>query len=121
VRPILLVDDDADAATAVAQALEREGYVLQWAASAEVALDHLRGGRVPGLILLDHRMPGMTGARLLGMLNADPALRGIPVVLVSGDPIGLEKAKALGAEAAIEKPFDAVSLLSVVNAYFRAS
>jgi AmiR/NasT family two-component response regulator len=43
------------------------------------------------------------------------------VVLVSGDPIGLEKAKALGAEAAIEKPFDAVSLLSVVNAYFRAS
>jgi len=121
VRPILLVDDDSDAATAVAQALEREGYMLHWASSAEVALEHLRGGRVPGLILLDHHMPGMTGARLLGLLNADPSLRGIPVVLLSGDPIGLEKAKALGAEAAIEKPFDAGALVSTVNAYFRAA
>ena len=121
VRTILLVDDDADVANAVAQALDREGFALHWAASAEVALEHLKGGRVPGLILLDHRMPGMTGARLLGVLNADPALRGIPVVLLSGDPIGLEKAKALGAEAAIEKPFDAAALVAAVNAYYRAS
>jgi CheY-like chemotaxis protein len=120
-RPILLVDDDADAATAVAQALERDGYALHWASSAELALEHLKGGRVPGLILLDQNMPGMTGARLLGMLNADPALRGIPVVLLSGDPMGLEKAKALGAEAAIEKPFDAGVLAAAVRTHYRGS
>ena len=120
-RPILLVDDDADAANAVAQALEREGYALDWATSGELALQHLKQGRVPGLILLDHHMPGMTGARLLDILNSDPALRGIPVVLLSGDPIGLEKAKAIGAEAALEKPFDTRTLTTVVNTYYRNS
>lgn len=120
-RPILLVDDDADVANAVAQALEREGYALDWATSGELALEHLKQGRVPGLILLDHRMPGMTGARLLDILNSDPALRGIPVVLLSGDPIGLEKSKALGAEAALEKPFDAAMLAKLVNTHYRGS
>lgn len=102
---ILLVDDDEDVREAVASALEEEGYDVVVAREGAEALDALRGDCTPQLILLDLTMPHMTGVEFKRRLLAEmPALSRIPVVVMSADVEGREKARLLGATAFLRKP-----------------
>src|SRR4051794_20026068 len=78
---VLIVDDNNALRETLAELLEGTGYGVACAANGRQALDYLRTGGLPGLILLDVRMPVMNGWKLLKVLEADPALRRIPVVV----------------------------------------
>jgi putative two-component system response regulator len=79
---ILIVDDDAVVRDTIRDSVEHLGYRTREAGSAEEALERL-GEDLPDLILLDVRMPGITGIELCRQLKADQATRLIPVVLLT--------------------------------------
>jgi two-component system response regulator (stage 0 sporulation protein F) len=74
-------------------------------------------GEQPALILLDNRLPDATGAEVLRQLAAAEAA-GIPVVIISGDSIGIgDELLAIGAAEFLVKPFDIHQFLAVIDRY----
>jgi len=92
--------------------LRRKGYIVVSVGSGDEALSCLRRGLDPCLILLDMYMPDMDGWAFMAARAGDPALAGIPVVIMTGMvPSGPEWAASLGAAGFLRKPFD-VDLLA---------
>jgi CheY-like chemotaxis protein len=112
---ILLVEDDFDVREALAETLREEGYDVDCACDGEEALQYLRRGARPGLILLDLMMPKMSGSEFRMVQKVDPALRDLPVVLLSADSRMEDKARALEADGAIRKPIDLPELLGTIE------
>jgi CheY-like chemotaxis protein len=112
-RPrILLADDNADMRDYVARLL-RPVYEIEAVRDGQEALDSARALR-PDLILSDVMMPCMDGFGLLAGIRADPALRDLPVILLSaraGEEARLEGLDA-GADEYLVKPFSARELLA---------
>ncbi len=104
-RRVLIIDDDADVREAIAEALENDGFEVDRAAGGEEALERLRSGPRPSVILLDLLMPGMDGTEFLSQLRSDPALADIPVAIATG--LASTKLRQLvQAEAYFFKPYD---------------
>ena len=107
---VLIVEDDPSAVRLLRAYLEPEGYTVRVAADGEHGLDDARA-ETPTAILLDVLLPGIDGWEVLRRLKADPALRDIPVVIVTvvdEKDVGL----ALGAVDYIVKPIDRDALLA---------
>jgi CheY-like chemotaxis protein len=112
---ILLVEDDHDVREALGETLRDRGYDVQTATDGQNALEVLRGGLRPGLILLDLMMPRMSGTEFRTVQRADPALSAFPVVLLSADASMEDKAQALKVDGAIRKPIDLDQLFSTIE------
>jgi CheY-like chemotaxis protein len=83
-RPtILVVEDDRDTRALVADLLREEGYQVATAENGRLALDRLRQGERPTLILLDLRMPVLDGWTFLDVQRDDPGIAAIPVLIFS--------------------------------------
>ena len=113
---IMVVDDDADIREAVADLLERNGYVVIPASNGQEALTALHActGR-PALILLDIMMPVMDGRAFYDQQQSDPALRGIPVVAFSSFASTLDSTSELNSLERLDKPMQAEQLLDSVH------
>jgi len=101
---ILIVDDEVPVATMLAEAIAQQGHEATVAYRGAEALA-LWGLRRPDAVLLDLRMPGMSGLDLLRAIRAaDPDL---PVAVITGHASLEEReaAQRLGVEDVIEKPF----------------
>jgi PAS domain S-box-containing protein len=108
---ILVVEDDPDIARLIAHHLQKAGYRVQVAHTAEEALAGLAED-LPKLITLDIDLPGMQGDELARRLQADPLTHDIPVLILSvfvDEPGGMQ----LGAFA-LSKPIDQEELLATV-------
>jgi CheY-like chemotaxis protein len=114
---ILVVDDDLDILEWTSMLLKSAGYEVLTATDGKVALHRLRAGTTPSLILLDLMMPGMNGWQFLDELHRDPSLTTIPVVVVSGGSYKEREIKSLGVAGYLKKPFDASTLLAMVEQY----
>jgi len=112
---IILVEDDLEFAESLAEVLREEGYVVRTFAMPEDAIEYLLGGERTALVLLDLRTPGMSAQRFRALLVSTPALRDLPVVVVSGDPDIRRIAGSIGASDAITKPVDLPRLLETVD------
>jgi DNA-binding response OmpR family regulator len=101
---ILIVDDEVPVATMLAEAIAQQGHEATVAYRGTEALA-LWGRRRPDAVLLDLRMPEMSGLDLLRAIRAaDPDL---PVAVITGHASLEEReaARRLGVEDVIEKPF----------------
>jgi PAS domain S-box-containing protein len=98
----LVVEDDLKSADLIRVQLEAEGFVVLHAATAETALI-LASRQSLALITLDIMLPNMDGWEFLSRIKLTPALKHIPVVIISivADP---EKGYALGAAGVMQKP-----------------
>jgi CheY-like chemotaxis protein len=114
---ILIVEDDFDVRESLSEALRDEGYAIECAVDGEQALEYLRNGGRPGLILLDLMMPRMSGSEFRMVQKVDPQLQHLPVVLLSADGAMEEKAKALETDGALRKPIDLEQLLKVIERF----
>jgi adenylate cyclase len=108
---LLVVDDDAVSRAVLANLLEDQGHTVRVAKSGPEGLAALRAGGID-LVLLDLLMPGMDGHEVVQEVKADPALRAIPVVIISSveDMASIVKCVKLGADDYLFKPFDEVLL-----------
>lgn len=101
---ILVVDDDADQRELLGETLTAMGYEVAGAENGQVALD-LMEDRMPDLVLLDLRMPVMSGWAVLEALKNIPRARNVPILIISG--YGYEwEAELVGAAGYISKPID---------------
>jgi two-component system chemotaxis response regulator CheY len=115
---VLVIDDDADIREAIVESLEDQGLVATGADGGAEALALLRGASaLPGLILLDLMMPEMSGPEFREQQRADPALAGVPVVLLSAHADIESQAKALGAAGFMKKPVKLQALVSTVQRF----
>ena len=113
---VLIVEDSATQAAALAVLLEREGFETLVARRAEKALDMLRVERVD-VVLSDVLMPGMDGYELCRRIKAVPAWANMPVVLLTSltDPLAIVRGLESGADHYVTKPYDNEGLLSRVR------
>jgi DNA-binding response OmpR family regulator len=121
---ILVVDDEPDIVRLLRDTLAPEGYRLLSADNGEVAL-HLARHERPSLILLDWRMPGQDGLDVCRSLrnDPDPALRRIPVVLLTaqtGD-VNIAAGFSAGATDYLTKPFRPAHVRSRVRGWLLRS
>jgi diguanylate cyclase (GGDEF)-like protein/PAS domain S-box-containing protein len=109
---ILIVDDDETNRYTLARRLAREGYnKVTMAGNGVEALAALRQDKVD-LVLLDIMMPVMDGFAVLEAMNADAALKQVPVLVISAvdESASFMRAIELGAQDYLSKPFDPVLL-----------
>jgi CheY-like chemotaxis protein len=114
-KSILVIEDDPATRDAVAIVLQDEGYAVTGVANGQEALLHLRRTAPPDLILLDLMMPVMNGWEFRKQQTKEPALKSIPVMIVSADTGVPQKAAALGAVDYLIKPIDLDKLLAAVQ------
>jgi CheY-like chemotaxis protein len=84
---VLVVDDEPSVRSLYSDALAESGHVVSAAPDGATALDLLRHGDVPCVVLSDLRMPRMDGFELERAIADDPQLSSVPVVVVTGDRI----------------------------------
>src|SRR5512140_264462 len=101
---IMVVDDDESHRTLICDLLEEMGYRTVQASNGREALDLLESD-MPMAVLLDLRMPVMSGWGLLDALKKMPRAKGLPIIIISG--YGFEwEAELVGAAGYISKPVD---------------
>lgn len=116
-RMVLLVEDDRDLRDAVAEILEDEGFAVARAANGREALDALRGAAEFCLVLLDMRMPVLTGIEFRREQLRDPLIAQVPVVAFAADARDRGEVALLGITSFISKPVDVERLLDVVSQF----
>lgn len=118
VPEILVVEDDPSLRAVIRLVLEQAGYEIAEAPNGAEALKRL-AHKAPDLMLVDARMPLMSGEELIQRVRAEPAHSAIPVVLLTGFS---ELVQAKGqADAVIAKPFEKDQLLKVVDDLLRSA
>lgn len=116
---VLIVDDDADAAEALAEAASLRGYRVR------VAYDGNEGvaavsQRLPDLILLDVEMPGLDGPGMaLELIASNAGREEIPIILVSGTPSLERVVEEVGTPYYLRKPFRFRDLVEIVERALR--
>jgi CheY-like chemotaxis protein len=118
--PILVVEDDPDIRSGVAEVLREEGYEVATAAHGLEALEWLRTGNSASLILLDLMMPVMDGWEFRSEQLRDPQAARIPVVVLSGAGDVGQHAASLGADGYLVKPLSLEALFGAAERYCRA-
>jgi two-component system, sensor histidine kinase len=108
---VLVVDDNFDAADSLVTVLRFAGYRASavyngWRALRVAAMEP------PDVLLLDLAMPGLNGHEVIRSLKADPLLKDVPVVVVTGNATEEEQRKAFtgGCAAFLPKPLDFIRL-----------
>jgi PAS domain S-box-containing protein len=112
---VLLVDDNVDAATMLAELLTAMGYTVSSHENAEAALQDAQARRFDALVL-DIGMPGLDGYELARRIRAGGASADALLVALTGygQPQDRERSKAAGFDAHLVKPADAEQLLDLL-------
>lgn len=112
---VLVVEDDADILEMIEMILQGSGYLPIAVRDGEEALQCLRSGPLPRVVLLDIMMPRMDGKQFRNAQLSDPAIADVPVVLMSGDTAIVDKMIELRVTKCIRKPLDLEELLAVIR------
>jgi DNA-binding response OmpR family regulator len=115
-KKILIVDDDPDVRRGLQVRLKANHYDTVFASDGISTISEARK-HVPDLIILDLGLPAGDGFAVMGLLQANDFLAGIPIIVVSARDRFANKEKAIqaGARAFFQKPVDNTSLLAMIR------
>ena len=115
-KKILIIDDEGDLVRLLALRLQKFGFLVDVALDGEQGLEQIRSFR-PDLILLDVALPRMGGWEVCEKLRTDAATKKTPIIVITAKPIkNLEtKARSLGVDRVLTKPFDSAELVRTIK------
>ena len=113
-KRILLVDDDRDIVKSTAQLLQAFGYEVTVCVDADRVIETMHSQR-PDVVLHDVRMPGLDLRAQVREIRDDPRTAQVPIVLFTAVLSAKELAVEVGADDAIEKPFESETLRRVLR------
>ena len=113
---VVVADDDSFLRQLVSATLAGAEYDIAEAADGDEALELIRERR-PHLALLDVQMPGLNGLEVCRQVRADPDLRQIGVILLTGSVFAEDRelGRRVGADAYLTKPFSPLQLLETIR------
>jgi len=114
-KTALIVDDSVTMRQMVAFTLREAGYEVVEAEHGQDALDKIPGRKI-NIVITDLNMPVMDGFTLIRFVRAMPALKFVPILMLTTESqlSKKEEGKAAGATGWIVKPFDPDKLLQTV-------
>jgi len=114
-KTILIVDDSATMIMSLKAALEMHGFKVETASNGKEALDKIKSGLKPALIITDLNMPVMDGMEFIK--NVRPILKFIPILILTteSEVKKREEAKKLGATGWLVKPVSGIDLINVIK------
>ena len=115
-RLALVVDDSKTARVTLQRMLEKHDLLVDTVESAQQALDYLVH-KTPGVIFMDHMMPGMDGLQAVQAIKSNPATATIPIMMYTskeGD-LYVSQARALGAIGILPKQVEPAELFEVLT------
>ena len=113
-KVVLVVENDRATRQVIGTLLRQEGHAVEEARDGREALERLRGSLRPDGNVLDLLLPHNDGRQFRAEQLRDPALRGVPVIVLSGEPGAAQEAAELGAAACLGKPLDFDALLEAL-------
>src|SRR5689334_10275902 len=119
-QKILIIDDDPEVRETVSILLEREQFIPIAAADGSTGVEKALTLR-PNLILVDLRLPGLSGIEVCKRLRADRVTTPIIVLSAVGDEVDKVLLLEIGADDYVVKPFGTRELLARVRAVLRRS
>ncbi len=121
-QTILLVEDEQEIREMLRFSLSRAGFAVREAESAEAALKAL-DGPLPGLLIIDWMLPGMSGVELARRLRRDRHTTALPIIMLTARGEEADKLKSFdsGVDDYVVKPFSPKELIARVRALLRRS
>ena len=115
-RRVLIVEDERHIIESLTFVLEREGFEVAAELDGDAGLRRLRTDP-PDVLVLDVMLPRMNGFELLKLVRADPALAGLPVVVLTAKGRQQERrlAEEIGADAFMTKPFSNAEVVETLK------
>ena len=119
---VLLVEDETDIREMLSFSLERAGFEVVSAETAEQALEVL-DGPLPALVIIDWMLPGMSGVELARRLRRDALTKDIPTLMLTARGEEADKLKSFdaGIDDYVTKPFSPRELIARIKALLRRS
>ena len=116
-KTILIVDDSATMLMSLKSSLSLGGYQVETANNGQQAIDKLKAGLKPHLIVTDVNMPVMGGLEMIGKVRALPGCRFFPILTLTteSDTAKRDEGRRLGATGWLVKPISGGDLLKVVK------
>lgn len=116
-RRVLLVEDEADLRLSLGLSLRMAGLEVEEAATGAEALRRLRALDAPDVVVLDLRLPDISGWEVLDHLRHADALQRLQVVVGSADadPAARRRAEQAGCVGYLVKPFDPDELVALIS------
>jgi len=120
-KQALVVDDSRSARKVLERMLQKANVSVSTVEDAESALDYLKQ-EVPGIIFMDHMMPGMNGLEATSELRKLPNMEAVPTIMYTSkdDADYLAQAKAHGANDVLPKPAKQDKLEALIELYLSA-
>jgi CheY-like chemotaxis protein len=112
---VLIVEDDPDLREALAATLGEEGFSLERASNGLEAIELLRKGLRPRLILLDLTMPIVSGWEFRLFQQRDPELAAIPVILITAGIYKRDELEWIRPAEVLTKPLDFDRLITLLR------
>ena len=114
---ILVVDDSATMVMSLKTTLSLNGFQVETANNGQLALDKLKAGIKPNMIITDINMPVMGGMEMIKNVRAMPAFRFIPILTLTteSEAAKREEGKRLGATGWLVKPVAGNDLVRVIK------
>src|SRR3954466_9366792 len=114
---VLVVEDNVDIGWLLGHALRGAGWTTHLAPRADLALDRLARPPLPDLVVLDYRMPELTGEDVLRAIRVHPQLSDLPIVLCWADaPRPLPADLRSRFSAVVDKPFTIAEVVAAASA-----
>ncbi|MFN2462675.1 MAG: response regulator [Candidatus Dormibacteria bacterium] len=115
-RRLLVVEDEPALQKVLAMRLGMEGFEVETASDGQEALEIIRRNP-PDMVLTDLMMPVMDGTELTRTIKRDPALKGIPVMVLTAlkEQRERETLISLGADAFASKPYNSAELTAKIR------
>ena len=118
---VLIVEDEPHIIESLSFVLGREGFLVSSALDGEAAVEVLRRDP-PDLVILDVMLPRLNGFEVLKLAKADPALKAIPVIVLTakGQQQDRRLAEEIGSDGFMTKPFSNREIVEQVRRLIQA-